>query len=370
MHSIRGKRERYTLFAFLPARERVNAMAKFFKKDRLAQFLTRSGAFWLQRRLGLMRADEFVVLTYHRIVDLEPRTPYPFDEELVSASSAEFDWQMGFLAAHFRPERLGTLLAMARAGRRIPPGSVAVTFDDGFLDNYAVAFPILRKHKVPATFFVTTDFVEQNRPIWFEVVAYAYLNLAPRSIRHPLVEQAAPSSPAREVRIVELSQIMRTLKTVTDTERAAFVDHVLGLIDKDALARDWQRFGGAMRWEHVAEMAKAKFEIGSHTVSHPILSQTQGQVLVRELAVSKRTLEEKVGTPVDLLAYPVGGRAHFSPEVVRAAQGAGYKFGISYIAAVNQREHIDPFCVHRHTVERYMTRERFEAQLCLPKIFT
>jgi peptidoglycan/xylan/chitin deacetylase (PgdA/CDA1 family) len=345
-------------------------MAKFFKKDRLAHLLKRSRAFWLQRQLGLLPRDQFVVLTYHRIVDLDPRAPYPFDEELVSASAAEFDWQMGFLAANFRPERLGTLLAMARAGRRIPAGSVAVTFDDGFIDNYAVAFPILRKHKVPATFFVTTDFVEHNKPIWFEVVAYAYLNVAPNSIRHTLLAQAAPSSPARAVRIAELGQIMRTLKKVSDEERAAFVSHVLSLVDQDGLTQDWLRFGGAMRWEHVAEMAKANCEIGSHTVSHPILSQTHGQVLLRELAGSKRILEEKVGTSVDLLAYPVGGRAHFSPEVVSVAQSAGYKFGISYIAGVNRREQIDPFCVYRHTVERYTTRERFEAQLCLPKLFT
>jgi peptidoglycan/xylan/chitin deacetylase (PgdA/CDA1 family) len=345
-------------------------MANLSKKDRLALILNRSRGFMLQRKLGLLRSNEFVVLTYHRIAEVDPEVPYPFDEELVSASPAEFDWQMAFLAENFRPQRLGKLLQMCREREEIPPGSVAVTFDDGFLDNYSVAYPILRKHKVPATFFVTTDFVENNQPIWFEVVAFAFLTLPVGSIRHSLCPQSAPSGPAREVRLVDLSQVMRKLKQIPDAERRAFVDHLMTLVDRDALGATWHKFGGAMRWEHLAEMARNNMEIGSHTVSHPILSKTQGQALTTELAESKRVLEQKVGLPVELLAYPVGGRSHFSPEVVRTAKDIGYVHGISYIAGVNRSAKIDPFSVRRQTVESYMTRELFEGQLCMPSIFT
>jgi peptidoglycan/xylan/chitin deacetylase (PgdA/CDA1 family) len=345
-------------------------MPTMSKKDQLAYFLNRSRSFQLQRALGLQRANEFIVLTYHRIVDGQTNGRYPFDEELISASAAEFDWQMAFIAEHFRPQRLGTLLRMCRENRPIPAGSVAVTFDDGFLDNYAVAYPILRRHAVPATFFITTDFVERDEPIWFEVVAYAFLSLAVNSIVHPLCDQAAPSLDDRATRLAELARVMRKLKLVADDQRKAFVAHLLTLVDAAALERDWRRHGGAMRWEHLAEMARNDVEIGSHTVSHPILSKTEGQVLVSELADSKRTLEQKVGMPVELIAYPVGGRAHFSPEVVDVARRVGYEFGISYVAGVNRPAGLDPFFVRRHTVERYMSRERFEAQLCLPGIFT
>ena len=345
-------------------------MTRLSKKDALAKFLNRCGGFALQRKLGLVRSNEFVILTYHRIADLDPCTPYPFDEELISASSREFDWQMEFLSKKFRPQPLSTLLRMCKESRTIPAGSVAVTFDDGFLDNYSVAYPILRKHKVPATFFVATDFVEHNRPIWFEVVAYAFLNLPVNSIKHPLCESAAPSQADRTVRLAELNRVMRKLKVAPDADRTAFVDYLNSLIDASALQAAWTEFGGAMRWEHVAEVARNNIEIGSHTVSHPILSKTDGQVMVNELAESKRVLESKVGAMVELLAYPVGGRSHFSPDVIRVAKDVGYTHGISYIAGVNRPESLDPFCVFRHTVERYTTRERFEAQLCLPQVFT
>jgi peptidoglycan/xylan/chitin deacetylase (PgdA/CDA1 family) len=343
-------------------------MANLSKKDALANVLSRSRAFALQRGLGLLRRNQFVVLTYHRIADIDAQ--YPFDAELISASPAEFDWQMGLLARSFRPQKLGTLLQMSRENRALPAGSVAVTFDDGFLDNYAVAYPILRKHGIPATFFVTTDFVEHNRPIWFEVVAFAFLSLRVGSIRHPLCPQAMPSHATREVRLRELGATMQRLKGVPDVERTAFVQHLMGLVDAGALGAAWKRFGGAMNWQQIGEVSRNNVEIGSHTVSHPILSRLDGQIMLDELSRSKSALEQKVGVPVDLLAYPVGGRAHFSPEVIRVAREVGYGFGISYVAGVNRSGQVDPFFVRRHTVERDMTRERFEAQLCWPGIFT
>jgi peptidoglycan/xylan/chitin deacetylase (PgdA/CDA1 family) len=345
-------------------------MPRISRKEALAQFLGLSRSFLMQRKLGLLRSNEFVVLTYHRIANLDPHEPYPFDEELISASSAEFDWQMEFLATNFRPERLGTLLRMCREKREIPAGSVAVTFDDGFLDNYSVAYPILRKHGVPATFFVTTDFVEKNQPIWFEIVAFAFLTLPVGSIRHPLGQQALPSRPAREARLQELRQVLLRLKEAQDAERVSYLAYLMTLVDTAALNAAWKKFGGAMRWEHLAEVAKNNIEIGSHTVSHPILSRTTEPIMTMELGESKRKLEAVIGKPVDILAYPVGGEAHFSADVVRVAKEAGYAFGVSYVHGSNRPEEMDPFRVRRHTVERYMTRERFEAQLCMPGVFT
>jgi peptidoglycan/xylan/chitin deacetylase (PgdA/CDA1 family) len=215
-----------------------------------------------------------------------------------------------------------------------------------------VAYPILRKHNVPATFFVSTDFVEHNQPIWFEIVAYAFLNLPVNTIQHPLCESAAPSQADRTVRLAELNRVMRKLKGAPDADRTAFVEHLKSLVDASVLQTAWTKFGGAMRWEHVAEVARNNIEIGSHTVSHPILSKTEGQVTVNELADSKRVLESKVGSSVELLAYPVGGRSHFSADVIRVAKNVGYTHGISYIAGVNRPASLDPVCVYRHTVER------------------
>ena len=237
-------------------------MPSFSKKEALAQFLYRSRSFLMQRKIGLLRENEFVVLTYHRIADLPAAETYPFDEELISASPSEFDWQMSFLAANFRPEKLSTLLQMCRENRKIPPGSVAVTFDDGFLDNHTVARPILSKHRVPATFFVTTDFVENNRPIWFEVVAFAFISLPVGSIRHPLCAQAAPSRATRDSRLSELSEVMRQLKKASDADRLSFVSYLMTLVDHAALDKAWKKYGGAMTWETRCRVAEGQHRGG------------------------------------------------------------------------------------------------------------
>lgn len=301
------------------------------KKDTLARFLSKSCGFLLQRNLNLLRSDEFVVLTYHRILDLNC-VEYPFDEDLVSASPAEFDWQMKFIAENFRPERLEVLLDMSRQNQPIPAGSVAITFDDGFLDNYTVAYPILRKYGVPATFFVTTDFVDRNQPIWFEVVCYAFLSLPVGAISDRFFAHAMPSGDAREIRLAELKKTMYQLKRAPDAERLEFVSYLHDLIDSSALSAAWIKYGGAMQWDQIREISRDIIDIGSHTISHPILSKISESSLKAEIVDSKRRLEEEIGKPVPLIAYPVGGQSQISSEVIRVATEAGYRFGITYIA--------------------------------------
>lgn len=105
-----------------------------------------------------------LVLTYHSI----QKSPLPFSVWHHLAEE-HFEAQIAYLAANFRCVSLSALLAQLATGR-IEPYSVAITFDDGFRDNASTAFPILLRHQVPATIFLTTEFVGNTqllcRTIW------------------------------------------------------------------------------------------------------------------------------------------------------------------------------------------------------------
>jgi peptidoglycan/xylan/chitin deacetylase (PgdA/CDA1 family) len=116
-------------------------------------------------------------------------------------------------------------------------------------------------------------------------------------------------------------------------------------------------------------MSAAGIEIGSHTVSHPILSMLDDASLTRELVDSRHTLEHELGKPVSVLAYPVGGAQEFNDKVVEVAQATGYRLGVSYMQGVNRLGGLDPFRLRRQHVERYTTAPYFSAQLSLPELF-
>ena len=204
--------------------------------------------------LGGSPAKRVVVLCYHSV---HPSKPF------ASASPADFGRHLDWLAAHCEVVPLDRILDAARSpeGRARPV--VALTFDDGYADNYEFAFPLLQSRGLTATFFVTAGLLERDA----DVVARL---------------QALRRCPYEDVRPLD--------------------------------------------WAQTREMHAAGMAIGAHTYSHPnlaVLTRTRAR---EELRRSKQILEDRLGTPVPAMAYPFGkpGR-HFTEETVGLVEEAGYE---------------------------------------------
>ena len=339
-------------------------------QEALARALSAPGLLKAARMTTLSRHRAFSVLAYHRVLRRMPDDSWPFDPGLISADEMEFDWQMRFLRSEFHVMALSELLTRADESRPLPPRAVAITFDDGFSDNYHVALEVLERHGLPATLFVSTEWVDRQAPIWFELCSYACMTLPVGAIVTDLIGQPLPMADDIASRRRSTRLLLSRLKRVPNDVRLELVDEIRRRLDTERFEMLWRGESAPLIWDEVRAMRRRGVEIGSHAVSHPILSQLSDAELDREVTHSRERLQIELGEPIDLIAYPVGGHHAYDARVVRAARRAGYRYGVSYIPGTNLQGRFDGFGIRRQHVELGTSRARFEALLSMPSVFT
>jgi peptidoglycan/xylan/chitin deacetylase (PgdA/CDA1 family) len=338
------------------------------KKNILATCLSASGVLPAVSRFRALRGGQLTVLAYHRIWDVIDESRFPFDVELISASIADFGWQMEYVRRNFDPITCRTALQILDGEIEAPPRPLIVTFDDGYDDNYHHAFPILQALGIPATVFVSTGYIGGESTFWYDQLTRLLLSAPECKLNLHGLEQTVVLSPQVSQRRQALNQLLKELKLIGDERR------------RDVLRQIEEKLGSAeslapstesrpMTWEQIREMSAAGIEFGSHTVSHPILANVSEQRLQFELQESKRAIEEQLGLSCKAISYPVGGASAFDQRVVRIAAESGYRLGFSYISGINSLRNSNLFALRRMHVERYTTRSFFAAMLNLPNIF-
>lgn len=334
------------------------------RKELLARVL--AGARIPAARLRLTRNPErLTVLAYHRVFDIGNESDFPYDPELVSATPDDFAWQMEFVGRHFEAITFERLIAATDGGPGLPRRSLIITFDDGHLDNYVSAFPILKRLGLPATIFLSTGYIGTRGTFWFDRVA----NLLYRAPQGSLaIDTVRFSADLRDVpsRREAAERLLGILKRSRDDARLAALRQLEQLANS---ARIGDEVGsGAMNWEQVREMSQSGIEFGSHSVTHPILSALGDDALEWELTESRREIEERTGKACNVLAYPVGSGA-FDARITLATQRCGYKLGVSYASGINALLRLDRFAIRRLHVERYTSRAYFQSVLAMPGVF-
>lgn len=286
-----------------------------------------------------------VILMYHRIA-VERSDPWR-----LCVSPAHFDEQLDALRRH------GRILPLAELQRRIvardaEPGSVAITFDDGYADNLLAAAPLLARHDVPATVFVTTGYLGGVREFWWDELDR--LLLEPRSLPRTVTLEL-PDGPLR----LDLGSAVRagaeriarrwlrrgSASAPPSGRRAAYVaawERLLALRDADqwrvleALRAATHRAAGPratrrqLTERELHELARGgPVEIGAHTVTHPALPLFPAVEQRDEILGSIDALSELLGTAVRGFSYPHG---RFSDDTVRIVRDAG----LDYACATNR----------------------------------
>ncbi|MCB2017163.1 MAG: polysaccharide deacetylase family protein [Hydrogenophaga sp.] len=283
---------------------------------------------------GLRLHHRLSIITFHRVLTASQRQDYPLPG--LAVTPEELDWHLGYFTRHFRC----VSLARARAlwAERHVKGAplLAVTFDDGQLDNYLNALPVLERHGVTATFFVPSQVLEDQRPLWYDQLATALRQLctcidpaagqkggaigseALHLLGELQTEQGTPRTPGP----VDIASALEFTKAWTSSRREDWMRRARTLVPDPARA-SWDGF---MSVDQLKTLATRGHEIGSHSHSHPILPQCPDDMLLDEVAGSKQRLESALGLTIESFCYPNGSTDGRTIDLVRRS---GYQAAVT-----------------------------------------
>jgi peptidoglycan/xylan/chitin deacetylase (PgdA/CDA1 family) len=280
---------------------------------------SRLASTWV-RRLRQALARRPLILLYHRIAAVDE------DPWATCVRPEHFDEQIAALREYGEPLPFSQLLDRLEAGR-LPRRTFTVSFADGYRDFLDPAKPILERHACPATLFVTTGAIGSEAGYWWDDLQALLSRDRARGATLRLeidgtdCEWANGPSPADRQRALSgVYEALRTLSTEQQRRRVEDLRRQLGAspvpaADRRPLSLDELR--------QVA--ADGLVELGSHSVTHPVLAALSEDRQRREIADSRRFLEELTGGPIAGFAYPHGARRDFTRTTSSLVREAGYR---------------------------------------------
>lgn len=303
--------------------------------------LARSGAIAVARRSN---SQVLRILGYHAVAD---SPDYCIPE--INVRPAEFERQLQFLRLHYQVISLDQALGCFAADEPLPERAVTITFDDGYRDNYIHAFPLLRKYGLTATFFVASG-IFHGIPFW--VAQLQRILSQPRGLNRLAPAFEIPAHllrPGRATRQALISHVMGYInRCPTRAARDAMLDQVFTLVDASKAERDSRSY--MLEAAHIREMAAAGMTIGSHTVTHAVLTSLEELGALDELVTSKQQLEAIIEQPVRHFAHPNGpGVINYSETTARLAHVAGFASACTSIRGMAQKSS-NRFLLPRHNV--------------------
>lgn len=310
------------------------------------------------------------IINFHRVLDAHQLIDYPFNEDMVEVTSEELESRLSYLSNNFDVIGFDNIIDFVDDKAVLPKKPVLITFDDGYSDNYEVAFPIIKSVDIPVTMMLATGYIGGEETFWTDWLAFIIFNI---DIEVLVLDELRFILPAnREGRRTTFYRIINHFKSVSDEKRLQLLDNMKQLYGSlyDELPDDIKALSRPMNWQQINEMSQAGIQFGSHTVNHPFLSKVSRQQLEVELADSKQVIEKNTGKTVSVLAYPNGQEEDFNDEVKRVAQSLGYKLGLSYINGVNDINNFDRYSMKRMHISPSHDSSTFKMALAFPIVFS
>jgi peptidoglycan/xylan/chitin deacetylase (PgdA/CDA1 family) len=256
---------------------------------------------------------------YHKVLPKELSATYALRNLVVDVTT--FKQQMAWLAKHFN------VMTVRNAVKLFEPDSetkntdqrpiACVTFDDGYLDNFQYAAPVLDSFGLQGTFFITTGFVE-GTPLWFDRATHVWQRDSERAIK--VAKNTAFEGSDALFKATSLDAWLGGMKRISPASRATVID----AIDNDTSAMMSNIIFAPMNPDQICELATRGHEIGAHSVTHPILTDISDASLQIEIEQPRARLREWTGRPVEGFCYPNGNH---DERIMNATHNAGYHYG-------------------------------------------
>jgi peptidoglycan/xylan/chitin deacetylase (PgdA/CDA1 family) len=287
------------------------------------------------RRLGIFLACLEItkgrtrILMYHRFtkneLEKDKTSQSVFEEEICCANK------------RFRFMDMEEYLGRVRNGKEVPDKTAIVTVDDGYRDFYEIAYPVLRKHTVPATVFLSTDFIDGKGWLWTDIIRYALKETTREGLTIEIAGRAheLPIRNEKEKRLASHT-CGEACKTLSLQDRTAALEKLLEILGVELPARPTEDFA-PLTWAQVIEMYRHGISFGAHTCSHPILTRVARDQALYEIAESKKRIEEKLERQVVSFCYPNGFEGDYDAELKGLVEREGFWGASTAVYGTNGR---------------------------------
>lgn len=292
------------------------------------------------------------ILTYHRVA--EPESSPQLNPRMISATPAGFERQMRLLAKNYRAVSMGEVLAALQQSRPLPPRAVLITFDDAYCDFGEIAWPLLKKHRLPVTLFVPTGYPDRpEKSFWWDRLYRAFAQTSKtKCVLAPLGDLPLHTSEALQQ---SLKQAQNYIKTLAHAEAMALVDRICAQLDSKP---DTQK--SVLSWPELRQLVNEGVTLGAHTVTHPIMTQLSPEDVRFEIAQSQSDLQREIGTTLPIFCYPSGGH---DDSIVALLQENGFRLAFTTLDGQNDLRHADLLRLRRTNITRRTSLPVFRLRL-------
>jgi peptidoglycan/xylan/chitin deacetylase (PgdA/CDA1 family) len=314
-------------------------------------------AWQVPGRLRRLAGPQLLVLTYHRVLPPD-HGDWRVEQPGMLVTPGTFGKHLETLGQYFEFTDLEAWVRASKAGSRLPRLACAITFDDGWRDNYDHAFPVLRSAGVPATIFLVSDLVGTRYAFWPNRLARALAKVGdareleawPAALRRVLEAAGIPRAAGRgRVEREEADRAIERAKSMPDEE----LNRLLDLVPQEGGSQDGCR--DLLDWNEIGEMgASGLVRFGSHTRRHTrLLEALDEATLVDEVVGSAEALERRLGYRPALFCYPNGD---FGPSALQCVSR-------NYLAAVTTQGGWNTPATPRERLQRVGVHEDTTATL-------
>jgi len=281
-------------------------------KTKLAKYVCEHGGYQLARYLT---RNQPKILMYHRFSE---------NNEKDKVSKHIFEQQLTDIKKNFNPIPLQELIDCIITGKKLPKHGIVITIDDGYRDFYEIAFPLLKKYDIPATVYITSNFVDGSIWLWPDKISYILEN-----------------TEAKQLDLAEIGYHKVAIKSSLDDRDSCWqniIDHCLTLDEYsrkafinnlaiEAMVKIPElpiKKYCALTWDHVREIQNAGIEIGAHTANHPVLSRLNDKQLELEISGCKQKIEESINANIFSFCYPNGQPFDYNNDIKAIIKNSGF----------------------------------------------
>lgn len=291
------------------------------------------------------------VLTYHSVIS----RPLPF-YDWTYLDEAMFRRQMDYLRRYFAVLPLSQALDLLRRDALDGP-TAAITFDDGFRNNYDVAFPVLREYKLPSTIFLATDLVDSDKTVWFARLLIALQTTKCERFSWNGSEYLLNDPLARAAASARMQVALKTFPAEALEVELQKIETMLAVPRNPSVSEDSPY--RMLAYAQIRKMVDSGMvEFGAHTCGHTILSRLESSEKAAQIENSVACVEKLSGQKCALFAYPNGAPQDFDAESQRFLGQAGITAALTMVPGPN-RPNTPAMEIHRYPIGADTTFSRF-----------